>query len=249
MPHEGFLPHTSHTEAMVPLRSRSLIEASAVDVHELGAPTASSDRRPLRATRPLRTDPALQIARCRRSTRPLERSASTRCGTTVTTFRDTAGAPTRRINRLNVYPVPDGDTGTNMARTLDAVVAEMDERVRRRARPDVRRDQPRLADGRPGQQRGDPVADPARHRRRRSRARSRRRRLAWPMRCRRRPTAAYKAVLKPVEGTILTVVRESADGRRAGVGRGARRWPTCCAPPATPGATALARDARPAARC
>ena len=30
------------------------------------------------------------------------------------------------INRLNVYPVPDGDTGTNMARTLDAVVAELD---------------------------------------------------------------------------------------------------------------------------
>ena len=30
------------------------------------------------------------------------------------------------INRLNVYPVPDGDTGTNMARTLDAVVAEME---------------------------------------------------------------------------------------------------------------------------
>ena len=25
-----------------------------------------------------------------------------------------------------MYPVPDGDTGTNMARTLDAVVAEMD---------------------------------------------------------------------------------------------------------------------------
>ncbi|MEZ0241651.1 MAG: kinase, partial [Chloroflexota bacterium] len=27
------------------------------------------------------------------------------------------------INALNVFPVPDGDTGTNMARTLDAVVA------------------------------------------------------------------------------------------------------------------------------
>ncbi|MFM7964737.1 MAG: DAK2 domain-containing protein, partial [Actinomycetota bacterium] len=30
------------------------------------------------------------------------------------------------INKLNVYPVPDGDTGTNMARTLDAVVAELE---------------------------------------------------------------------------------------------------------------------------
>ncbi len=29
------------------------------------------------------------------------------------------------INRLNVYPVPDGDTGTNMLLTLDAVVTEL----------------------------------------------------------------------------------------------------------------------------
>ena len=62
---------------------------------------------------------------------------------TVITFRDTMRAHAAGINRLNVYPVPDGDTGTNMARTLDAVVAEM-EPGRPRARPDVRRDQPRL---------------------------------------------------------------------------------------------------------
>jgi dihydroxyacetone kinase-like predicted kinase len=43
---------------------------------------------------------------------------------TVITFRDTMKAHAPGINRLNVYPVPDGDTGTNMARTLDAVVAE-----------------------------------------------------------------------------------------------------------------------------
>jgi len=29
------------------------------------------------------------------------------------------------INRLNVYPVPDGDTGTNMALTVESVVAEL----------------------------------------------------------------------------------------------------------------------------
>ncbi len=29
------------------------------------------------------------------------------------------------INRLNVYPVPDGDTGTNMALTLESVVEEL----------------------------------------------------------------------------------------------------------------------------
>ena len=45
---------------------------------------------------------------------------------TVVTFRDTMKKHQEGINRLNVYPVPDGDTGTNMSRTLDAVVAEMD---------------------------------------------------------------------------------------------------------------------------
>jgi DAK2 domain fusion protein YloV len=29
------------------------------------------------------------------------------------------------VNKLNVFPVPDGDTGTNMSLTMDAVVAEM----------------------------------------------------------------------------------------------------------------------------
>ena len=33
----------------------------------------------------------------------------------VVTFRDTVRAHAGGLNRLNVYPVPDGDTGTNMA--------------------------------------------------------------------------------------------------------------------------------------
>ncbi len=45
---------------------------------------------------------------------------------TVMAFRDVVRAHQAGLNRLNVYPVPDGDTGTNMARTLDAVVAELD---------------------------------------------------------------------------------------------------------------------------
>src|SRR5664279_5498144 len=44
----------------------------------------------------------------------------------ITTFRDGVRTHQELINRLNVYPVPDGDTGTNMASTLDAVVAELD---------------------------------------------------------------------------------------------------------------------------
>ena len=41
-------------------------------------------------------------------------------------FHDALRAHSHRLNLLNVYPVPDGDTGTNMTRTLDAVMAEVD---------------------------------------------------------------------------------------------------------------------------
>jgi uncharacterized protein len=41
-------------------------------------------------------------------------------------FRDALRMHEGDINRLNVYPVPDGDTGTNMALTLEAVVTELD---------------------------------------------------------------------------------------------------------------------------
>jgi DAK2 domain fusion protein YloV len=40
-------------------------------------------------------------------------------------YRDALRLHQTDINRLNVYPVPDGDTGTNMALTLEAVVAEL----------------------------------------------------------------------------------------------------------------------------
>ena len=38
-------------------------------------------------------------------------------------YRDALRMHQTDINRLNVYPVPDGDTGTNMALTLEAVVS------------------------------------------------------------------------------------------------------------------------------
>jgi DAK2 domain fusion protein YloV len=41
-------------------------------------------------------------------------------------YRDALRAHQDRLNRLNVYPVPDGDTGTNMALTLESVVAGLD---------------------------------------------------------------------------------------------------------------------------
>mgnify|MGYP001826825557 FL=1 len=43
----------------------------------------------------------------------------------LSAFRDALKLHREAINALNVYPVPDGDTGTNMSLTLDSVVAEL----------------------------------------------------------------------------------------------------------------------------
>ena len=45
----------------------------------------------------------------------------------VRAYRDALIEHRSALNRLNVYPVPDGDTGTNMALTLEAVQAEVEE--------------------------------------------------------------------------------------------------------------------------
>ena len=46
--------------------------------------------------------------------------------TAITTFGALLRSHREVINRLNVYPVPDGDTGTNMALTVESVVAAFD---------------------------------------------------------------------------------------------------------------------------
>ena len=43
----------------------------------------------------------------------------------VAVYRDVLRAHQEELNRLNVYPVPDGDTGTNMALTVESVYAEI----------------------------------------------------------------------------------------------------------------------------
>ena len=44
-------------------------------------------------------------------------------------FRDSLKTYSDVLNALNVYPVPDGDTGTNMSLTLVSVTDELDKRV------------------------------------------------------------------------------------------------------------------------
>ncbi len=47
--------------------------------------------------------------------------------TTIATFGELLRSHKEVINRLNVYPVPDGDTGTNMTLTVESVQVELDQ--------------------------------------------------------------------------------------------------------------------------
>ena len=57
---------------------------------------------------------------------PLQRLAPVDLAAAMTAYRDALRLHQEAINRLNVYPVPDGDTGTNMALTVESVVAELE---------------------------------------------------------------------------------------------------------------------------
>ncbi len=140
---------------------------------------------------------------------------------TVVTFRDAMRAHAPGINRLNVYPVPDGDTGTNMARTLDAVVAELDT-----ANEGMESTCKAISHGSLMGARGNSgvilsqilrgfvgTINDARE------SKVNATRVAEALK--RASGAAYEAVLKPIEGTILTVVRESADAAAVAVSNGA----------------------------
>ncbi len=54
------------------------------------------------------------------------RLAATDLRAAVVAYRDALRSCAPALNRLNVYPVPDGDTGKNMLGTVERVVAELD---------------------------------------------------------------------------------------------------------------------------
>ena len=148
----------------------------------------------------------------------LERFSPEALRHTVITFRDTMKAHAPGINRLNVYPVPDGDTGTNMARTLDAVVAELES-----AAPDLDATCNAISHGSLMGARGNSGVILSQILRGLSAslkdaADGTGARVAEALKA--ASAAAYQAVLKPIEGTILTVVRESADGAHAAAEQG-----------------------------
>ena len=72
----------------------------------------------------------------------------------------------RRIDDLNVYPVPDGDTGTNLTLTVRASSRRSSARTPTDSAPTLaQRGHPRGADGRARELGCDPLADRARRRR------------------------------------------------------------------------------------
>ncbi len=117
------------------------------------------------------------------------------------------------LNNLNVFPVPDGDTGTNMSMTINAAAADLRKLV------DPTLDQVasaaasatlRGARGNSGvilslffkgirkALKGQKVCDG----------------ILWAQALQEGVDAAYKSVMKPAEGTVLTVARKAASSAR-----------------------------------
>ena len=144
---------------------------------------------------------------------------------TVHAYREALAAHREPINRLNVYPVPDGDTGTNMSLTLVSVCDDLDAAgdglvevckavshgslMGARGNSGVILSQ--VLRGLVGVIAEAGGCDGP----------------TFTRALRAASDAAYQAVMRPVEGTILTVTREAAEAAEATVA-------------ATPGASLLA---------
>ncbi len=123
------------------------------------------------------------------------------------------------INALNVFPVPDGDTGSNMSATMQAAmrgIAESNE-------TSVGIIAAKLAHGALMGARGNSGVILSQTLRGLAQGLENKKTFAAPDLAAALEEAtrlAYRAVLKPVEGTILTVVRESAEAARVSADHG-----------------------------
>jgi uncharacterized protein len=127
----------------------------------------------------------------------------------VAGFRDALAAHKEGINRLNVYPVPDGDTGTNMALTLLAVCEEVD--ASGNDLPSVCK---AISHGSLMGARGNSGVILSQILRGVSSVVADAEGLDGPTAAAAltaASAAAYQAVMRPVEGTILTVIREASE--------------------------------------
>ncbi len=121
------------------------------------------------------------------------------------------------IDELNVYPVPDGDTGTNMALTVGSVVEALDGARTMGEVSDA------LARGSLMGARGNSGVILSQILRGMTEVIDGRERVDAAVAAealRRGADSAYRAVMRPVEGTILTVVREAAEAAEGAAGTG-----------------------------
>jgi DAK2 domain fusion protein YloV len=138
---------------------------------------------------------------------------------TIRGYADALAAHRETINRLNVYPVPDGDTGTNMALTLASVVAELAD-----AAPDLDATCVAVAHGSLMGARGNSgviLSQILRGLSGEFREAGSIDAASFAAALDAASTAAYGAVMRPVEGTILTVVRVAAESARVAADAGA----------------------------
>ena len=113
------------------------------------------------------------------------------------------------INELNVFPVPDGDTGTNMTLTITSAATE----VANLENPDMEALAKAISSGSLRGARGNSGVILSQLLRGFTRAIQKAEVLDQEMialAMEKGVETAYKAVMKPKEGTILTVAREAA---------------------------------------
>jgi fatty acid kinase/fatty acid kinase fatty acid binding subunit len=113
------------------------------------------------------------------------------------------------LNKINVFPVPDGDTGTNLASTLQKMAAGI-ARIRQRHVRELSR---KLADEAVGGARGNSGAILAQFFCGFAEGLPDRPRISaeeFGHAVSRAADSAYQAIARPVEGTILTVIRDWA---------------------------------------
>jgi DAK2 domain fusion protein YloV len=123
------------------------------------------------------------------------------------------------INALNVFPVPDGDTGSNMSATMQAAIRDIVDSNETSAGVIASK----LAHGALMGARGNSGVILSQTLRGLAQGLENKKTFAAPDLAAALAEAsrlAYRAVLKPVEGTILTVVRESAEAAKISSERG-----------------------------
>jgi DAK2 domain fusion protein YloV len=123
------------------------------------------------------------------------------------------------INALNVFPVPDGDTGTNMSMTMRAATKEIADANETSACVVAER----LARGALMGARGNSGVILSQILRGLSQGLDQKTTFAatdFAAALQDAAKLAYRAVIKPVEGTILTVIRESAEAAQQSAGNG-----------------------------